>query len=393
MVVTLLFVLSACAPSDPKSGAPDPVDSGSVVDSGADSGPDSDTQDSHADSGPREDSGDPDTDTETDTAAEAAAARSASCGAFVAAAEAFLAALDAEQRATVAFPLEDGSRARWSNLPVPSVPRDGLAIEAMTEPQRALAWGLLEAGLSASGYAQARQIVDIDEWWATDMGNAMLGERFYTFALYGTPSVDAPWAFQLDGHHLVYNLTASCADDAVVMAPNLLGVQPTTGPDGSAIAGVRAMDRESDAALAFMESLTEAQRAFAITSDTNDLPLIAGPGGDDRLADAEGILGADLAPDQRALLLELLAAWLEDQDEPFAVRALADAEAALDDTALLWQGAVAADGAFYYRVRGPTVYIELDWAGPDHIHAVLRDPMNDYGVDVLAAHRARFPHP
>ena len=47
-------------------------------------------------------------------------------------------------------------------------------------------------------------------------------------------------------------------------------------------------------------------------------------------------------------------------------------------------------GSHYYRLQGPRLLIEWDNTQRDvnHAHAVWRDPEADFGLDVLAAHRA-----
>jgi len=44
----------------------------------------------------------------------------------------------------------------------------------------------------------------------------------------------------------------------------------------------------------------------------------------------------------------------------------------------------------YYRLQGPRLLIEYDNTQRDanHAHSVWRDPTADFGMDVLAAHRA-----
>ena len=48
--------------------------------------------------------------------------------------------------------------------------------------------------------------------------------------------------------------------------------------------------------------------------------------------------------------------------------------------------------AHSFRVQGPTILIEYEaideGSGPNHIHAMWRDPERDYGADLLAAHYA-----
>ena len=45
----------------------------------------------------------------------------------------------------------------------------------------------------------------------------------------------------------------------------------------------------------------------------------------------------------------------------------------------------------YYRLQGPQLLIEWDntQRGANHAHSVWRDPTSDFGLDVLADHRAR----
>lgn len=44
------------------------------------------------------------------------------------------------------------------------------------------------------------------------------------------------------------------------------------------------------------------------------------------------------------------------------------------------------DDLFYYRVHGPRILIELAWEARNHVHAIVRDPVNDYGEDWLGRH-------
>jgi hypothetical protein len=46
--------------------------------------------------------------------------------------------------------------------------------------------------------------------------------------------------------------------------------------------------------------------------------------------------------------------------------------------------------AHYYRLQGPWLLIEWDNTqdNANHAHLVWRDPISDFGLDVLAQHRA-----
>ena len=75
--------------------------------------------------------------------------------AMTAAARAFLDSLTPEQKAVAQFPFDAEERFVWFYTPVP---RKGLTLKAMTEPQRKLAMNLLRSGLSEKGYTKAETI-------------------------------------------------------------------------------------------------------------------------------------------------------------------------------------------------------------------------------------------
>lgn len=368
----MLLLFAACAPDQPETSSSnnhlDPV-----VDTVETGGTETGAVDSAGDT-------DPDSGVDTN-------GRVAACEAMVSAADALLAALTPEQADAIRFDAADPNRHDWSNLPVPRVPRDGVQVGQMSSEAAEAAWGLLSASLSDPGYQQALDIVALDDYADAD---GMLGSEYYTWAIYGTPSSEAPWAWQFDGHHLVYDFSVSCPD--VYMAPNLLGAEPLTVPTGP-LAGLRALADEQDDAFALLESLDPAQRSVAILGDHDMRDLVAGPGVDGEFPDPAGLPGSELTLDQQVLLLELLTRWVEDQEEAWVPLRMAEITADLEDTWFLWIGGEAPDTMHYYRLHGPTVFVEWDCASEyDHVHAVYRNPVDDYGGDVLGAHYARTPH-
>ena len=67
-----------------------------------------------------------------------------------------------------------------------------------------------------------------------------------------------------------------------------------------------------------------------------------------------------------------------------------DHEPALDAVNHALAGPTAPGEPHYYRLQGPGLLIEWDntQRGANHAHSVWRDPSSDFGLDVLAAHRA-----
>src|SRR6201996_452227 len=79
----------------------------------------------------------------------APAQQAATTARIVEAANNFLATLDADQRKQVLYAFDDNEqRARWSNFPTGVVPRGGVSLKQMTEPQQAAALKLMAIVLS-----------------------------------------------------------------------------------------------------------------------------------------------------------------------------------------------------------------------------------------------------
>src|SRR5262245_37627529 len=77
------------------------------------------------------------------------------------AANKFISTLDQKQRLNVLFAFDDeAQRARWSNLPISSVRRAGLAMGELNEAQRSAAMALLAAVLSNKGFEKVHAIME-----------------------------------------------------------------------------------------------------------------------------------------------------------------------------------------------------------------------------------------
>ncbi|MEZ0165154.1 DUF3500 domain-containing protein [Kineococcus sp. LSe6-4] len=326
---------------------------------------------------------------------------------------ALLDGLTADQRDRVTHPVDSEQWQTWLNTH-PNILRHGLLLEELTDQQRHLVTGLMRASLSERGYQQARDIMRINGHLVELSGRAEeFGEWPYFVSVFGTPGLDRPWGWQLDGHHLVLNVVV--VNQHVVTTPAFMGSEPcaiTSGP----LAGTRVLRPEHDAGLRFMRSLDAHQRPTATTRPsirTADLPpellhpvngrVLSGPFRDNVVIPHEGVRGADLTPTQRSLLLSAISTYLEWSPDTTAAVRRALASELLDETSFSWMGEVADRGPFYYRILGPSVLIEFDHhAGtvfdnpdptPNHIHTMVRTPLGgDYGVDLIRQHHERWDH-
>lgn len=316
------------------------------------------------------------------------------------AADAFLASLSAEQRASAIFAVDDEAWRRWSNIH-PFVMRHGVSLDALTAAQRDRALGLLRATLSAGGFETARGVMKLNETIRELTGrDDEYGEWLYWVSIMGTPSMEQPWGWQIDGHHLIVNCFV--LGDQVVMTPMFMGSEPVSADSGK-YAGTRVFEMEEREGLTFARTLTETQRRRTILR--SDLPVeVFTAAFRDNLALAyEGIRFGELSSAQQALLLRLAELYVSRMRPGHAEIRMDEVRRHLADTHFAWMGGVDEDSVFYYRIHSPVILVEFDHQrgiafdndepSRHHIHTVVRTPNgNDYGRDLLRQHHARFDH-
>jgi hypothetical protein len=307
----------------------------------------------------------------------------------VKAANAFLSTLDPKQRASVSFAFDDEKqRARWSNLPVRMVPRAGLRMGDLSEPQRAAAMALLSSALSARGFEKVQQIVGADQVLKTKQNNPMFGRDNFYISILGTPSETSPWMLQFGGHHLGLNVTV--VGEQGILTPSLTAAQPALyEAEGKT---VRPLGQESDKGIGLLNTLDENQRKQAILN-YRVADLVLGPGKDGKTIPPEGLKASAMNEKQRAMLLDLISEWAGIADEKSATARMAEIKAGLDETWFAWSGPTTVEAGknitAYYRIQGPKLVIEYapQRLGGDlsmHVHTIYRDPTNDYGRGLTA---------
>jgi hypothetical protein len=294
----------------------------------------------------------------------------------VAKANAFLETLDAPQRGKVLLQFDSAKKPSWSNLPVTMVPRNGLTLGELTKPQRAAALDVLAAVLSKQGYQKVIDIMNADDQLVKGNDNKMrFGTDNYYLAVFGTPSATKPWMIQFGGHHLGLNVTIVGKDSTVT--PTHTGTQPDVFTrDGKT---VRPLGAENDLAFKLVNMLDADQQKQAVRA-AKPRNLALGPGADGKTIPPEGLKCAGLKEDQRAVLLDLIGAWVHILPDDAAARRMAELKEKIDETYFAWYGPTTKGSAVYYRIQGPTLLIEYaPQGGTSHIHTIIRDPSNDYG--------------
>jgi hypothetical protein len=315
-------------------------------------------------------------------------------------ANALLAALTPEQRATACFEVASDQWRTWSNVS-PFLVRHGLHLDALSDDLRERCLGLLRASLSAAGYQTARDVMRLNHTLAEISGGwDELGEWMYWVSLFGTPSEREPWGWQIDGHHLIVNCLV--LGDQIVMTPCFMGSEPVVAPSGRFV-GTSVFEEEEARGYTLMQALTPEQQATARVGMTLHGDVVASAASDNVQVPYAGLRVAEMSSEQQRLLLATMEPYIGRIRQGHAEIRLEEITRHLGDTYFAWIGACDDASPFYYRVQSPVVLIEFDHQRGvhlqndvptrAHIHTVVRTPNgNDYGKDLLRQHYAEATH-
>ena len=290
---------------------------------------------------------------------------------------------------------DDPARESWTYWPTE---RAGLPLELMSADQRLLAHDLLRAVLSSRGYNKVANIMQLEQFLkATDQIGFPRDVGHYAVVFFGEPSLDEPWSWRFEGHHVSLNITVM--PDGVTVTPTFLGANPgelRTGP----LAGFRVLAAEEDLGRELVMSLTDEQRARAVISERAPGDILSGQFGKPReqwgawrdTLQPEGIPVGELNEVQqhwvRRILDEVVATY-----RPEISRAYLEA---VDVTELhfAWMGSVERRGPHYYRLQGPDFVFEYDNVqdAANHVHSVWRSKSSDFGLGPLERHYRAYRH-
>lgn len=364
---------------------------------------------------------------------------------MAAAALAWLDGLHDEQRATAtgagpdADPGPDAERRRWFYTPTD---HGGLTVHAQGPAQQRRMMAVLATGTSRAGFVSAATVMGLENVLDHSEGFGVLFDRergrdpgMYYLRIFGDPAGRAPWGWRFGGHHV--SVSHLVVDGAVVAStPSFLGADPASAPLLGSL--LRPLAGPEDLARELMRSLAAPLRRHALLLDKAPADIIGGnrtslaegdrvislvdlwrapfsdagqqaglQKGSDALDDQaaltedehhalalsaapKGLAAAELDAAQRELLRRLLASYLDRVPPEISVVGRYAEDAALDAVHFAWAGGSSPGERHYYRLQGPRLLIEWDntQRNVNHAHAAWRDPGADFGLDVLAAHRA-----
>lgn len=301
------------------------------------------------------------------------------------AARAFLDSLAEDQRAKALYSFDDRERMNWFYTPVA---RKGLALKEMTSTQRALAFALLNAGLSQRGYIKALTIISLEEILHVLEGGEgpVRDPDLYFLTIFGEPAEAGTWGWRMEGHHVSQNFTI--VNGRVVCAPSFFGANPAVVREG-ARSGLRTLPQEEDLARALIHSMNPGQRKTAVVQKTAYRDILTSNSRRAALdGEPSGLKATRMEVYQHELLGELLDEYVHNMPQQIAEARRERVAEAGEDIYFAWAGGVEAGEPHYYRIQSSTFLVEYDDTqnGANHIHSVWRDFDGDFGRDLLREH-------
>ena len=299
----------------------------------------------------------------------------------------FLETLDAEREALVSFPFDSDVRQDWHYVPRSRV---GLSRGRMDGAQLESAHALMATGLSAVGARKAEQIIRHETILGRMEGVAAQFLRdpgLYFFNLFGRPGGDAPWGWRVEGHHLSLNYTFD-GGELRSPTPSFFGANPAEVPHGPE-KGLRILEMEEELGRDLFMSLDAEQRARAVVYQDAPRDMITRADREVALGDPAGLPASAMTADQRERLMALVGVYVEKNSDELRERTLRKIEAdGVDGIFFAWAGGQRRFEGHYYRLHGPSFFVEYDNVqnGANHIHSVWRDIDADFGRDLLREH-------
>ncbi len=262
----------------------------------------------------------------------------------------------------------------------------------MTVEQREKTFDLLQSALSEQGLDKVQGIMSLESVLREIEQAEYRNPELYYLTIFGKPSKESPWGWRYEGHHLSLNFTS--VKNEISVTPAFMGTNPgrvLSGPEE----GKQVLKAEEEKARSFIESLNDNQKEMAVISETVPADIFTGNDRKVGNIDMEGIKYGQLSEEQQKAFLELLQVYLGNMKKEIADKQQTQIlEAGLENLHFAWIGGTKFREPHYYRIHGPTILIEYDniQNGANHVHAVWRDLLNDFGEDMLRRHYETSDH-
>ena len=290
----------------------------------------------------------------------------------------------------LSLPLDDEAKRDWAYWPRPRV---GLTLGQMTGEQRMMVHDLLNTVLTPVGYLKVVHVMQLEELLHVRENLGLpRGNEQYWLTFFGTPSMDEPWGWRYEGHHVSLNISVA-PGGAIRVTPTFFGADPAEIP-GGALAGFRPHAGIEDLGRELVLALSDADREIAVLSDEAPVDIFATPFAKPRddwetwrqTLQPEGIAVADLNAEQRHLVQRILDEVVTTYRPEVSSAYLKTID--IDELSFAWMGSLQRRRPHYYRLQGSDFVFEFDNVQNDanHIHSVWRSKSGDFGDDLLLEH-------
>lgn len=318
-----------------------------------------------------------------------------------------------QRREALIADFDDPRRLDWDIIPRPD--RTGLTLHHVDRHQKVLIWDLIRSAVSQRTFTKILGITQLEhvlrDYEGEFLGPALQSWRTsdsYFLTIFGRPGFEDTWMLRFLGHHVCLNITV--IDQRWICAtPSALGAQPTEY-DGV----LTPLADDEGLGFEVLESLTSEQRNAATIHHTApadfvtrqvpqigayEYPDIYDLGMPDytitdldraalklERATPTGVCGVALQSRSQQLLWKLIDCYLDRlPPECGAAHRAATRAAGMGEVHFSWAGASERGRPHYFRVHTDTLLIEAvnSVGGANHLHTVLRDFRNDFGLSLL----------
>ncbi len=309
----------------------------------------------------------------------------------------FIGSLEAKQKEIALFPFD--IEERYTFYFVPRNDRKGIEMNEMNAQQKKAALDLLKSCLSLQGFDKASQIMEM-EVLLKAIEKRKEGDHYrdpgkYFISIFGIPGEKNIWGWRFEGHHLSFHFSTK-NNQLVAGTPGFMGSNPgivLEGPEK----GKQILKEETDLGFAMLNTLSKdaLQKALIDNIAPNDILTVNHRKA--MLENSVGIPFAEMTKSQQQQLLQLINLYIHRYTKLFADDMLKEIQkAGLENLRFAWAGSMipGIGKAYYYRIQGPTIIIELDNSqnNANHVHTVVRDLLHDFGGDMLLEHYRKTSH-
>jgi hypothetical protein len=145
---------------------------------------------------------------------------------MVAAANAFIATLNTDQKNKALFPFDSDERYNFHFFPKED--RKGIALNELSDRQKQAAVAFMKTGMSESGVQKAQNIIQLESVLKV-LEKRGANDHYrdpgkYYFTIFGVPGKATVWGWRLEGHHLSFSFSAE--KNKLVSGTPVLWFQP-----------------------------------------------------------------------------------------------------------------------------------------------------------------------